>query len=207
MEPDSDKMATRRVETGSFDQSTTGPETGRRITVQEAAGVLGISVEAVRARIKRGSLRKEKAKDGTVYVWMDDRMRPDGERRRDQTRSDGDQTSSRNWHAYDQSGDQMRPDADLVGVLREQIEMLHSELDDWKQVVSTRDEELRRKDHIIAALTERIPELEPAREAAPEPRNDSQTVAEADPGPSSSEPGEDLQKGTQRSWWRRLFEA
>jgi hypothetical protein len=37
--------------------------------------------------------------------------------------------------------------------------MLQNELEDWKGV-ATRDEELRRKDHIIAALTERIPELE-----------------------------------------------
>src|SRR5215210_6405909 len=53
-----------------------------RFTVPEAAEVLGISPEAVRARIHRGTLRKEKAPDGTVYVRLND----------DQSRSNGDDT-------------------------------------------------------------------------------------------------------------------
>ena len=44
-------------------------------------------------------------------------------------------------------------DSALVASLEEQISFLRSEL-------VTRNEELRRKDHIIAALTERIPALE-----------------------------------------------
>jgi hypothetical protein len=205
MEPDSNKIPTGRAEMGSSDQSTTGPETSRRTTVQEAAEVLGITVEAVRARIKRGTLRKEKGKDGTVYVWLDaDRMRPGGDWSADQTRSYGDQTSSRNWQGYDQRSAQMRPDPDLVGVLREQIEMLRSELEDWKQVVSTRDEELRRKDHILAALTERIPELEGPREASGEPRDASEKASKA---PGNGEVRADAEKPVEHSWWRRMFGA
>ncbi len=44
---------------------------GRRYTVNEAAEVLGISAEAVRARMNRGTLPKEKDEDGTVYVRLD----------------------------------------------------------------------------------------------------------------------------------------
>ncbi len=44
---------------------------GRRYTVNEAAEVLGISAEAVRARMNRGTLPKEKDGDGTVYVRLD----------------------------------------------------------------------------------------------------------------------------------------
>jgi excisionase family DNA binding protein len=42
-----------------------------RITIAEASDLLGISKDAVRMRIKRGTLRSEKT-DGRVYVWLDD---------------------------------------------------------------------------------------------------------------------------------------
>jgi excisionase family DNA binding protein len=45
--------------------------TSRRLTVQEAAEVLGTSVDAVRMRVRRGSLQSEKDPDGRVYVWVD----------------------------------------------------------------------------------------------------------------------------------------
>ena len=51
------------------------------------------------------------------------------------------------------------------------IGFLRSELALWQ-------EEARRKDHIIAALTERIPELEPVREAPSEPRGGPETASE-----------------------------
>jgi hypothetical protein len=41
------------------------------LTVQEAAGVLGTSVDAVRSRITGGSLEPEKGEDGKVFVWLD----------------------------------------------------------------------------------------------------------------------------------------
>jgi hypothetical protein len=45
--------------------------TSQRLTVQEAAEVLGSSVDAVRMRVRRGSLASEKDSDGRVYVWVD----------------------------------------------------------------------------------------------------------------------------------------
>src|SRR3712207_1464082 len=60
--------------------------TGRRMTVAQAANKLGISVEAVRGRIKRGTLGHEKAEDGTVYVLLDtNRPRPAPDQSTDQT--------------------------------------------------------------------------------------------------------------------------
>ncbi len=53
------------------DQPTDRPETRCRVTVREAADALGITVEAVRGRIKRGTLGHHKAPDGTVYVWIE----------------------------------------------------------------------------------------------------------------------------------------
>jgi excisionase family DNA binding protein len=46
--------------------------TSRRLTVQEAAEVLGTSVDAVRMRVRRGSLESEKDPDGRVHVWVND---------------------------------------------------------------------------------------------------------------------------------------
>ncbi len=45
--------------------------TRQRLTVQEAAEVLSTSVDAVRMRLRRGSLDSEKDPDGRVYVWVD----------------------------------------------------------------------------------------------------------------------------------------
>jgi excisionase family DNA binding protein len=42
-----------------------------RLTVQEAAHRLGVSESAVRKRIKRGTLRREKTEDGRILVYME----------------------------------------------------------------------------------------------------------------------------------------
>ena len=48
----------------------TTPYERRRVTVAEAAEALGISAEAVRMRIRRGTLQYERH-EGTVYVLLD----------------------------------------------------------------------------------------------------------------------------------------
>lgn len=58
--------------------------TSQRLTVQEAAEVLGTSVDAVRMRVRRGSLLSEKDPDGRVYVRVysdssETKPRPNGE--------------------------------------------------------------------------------------------------------------------------------
>jgi excisionase family DNA binding protein len=42
-----------------------------RLTIQEAAHRLGVSESAVRKRIKRGTLKREKTEDGRVLVYME----------------------------------------------------------------------------------------------------------------------------------------
>jgi hypothetical protein len=62
------------------------PTRRRRYTVLEAAGVLGVTVEAVRGRIKRGTLAHEKGEDGTVYVLLNtDQAQPVGDQTANQT--------------------------------------------------------------------------------------------------------------------------
>src|SRR3954466_13512937 len=120
----------------SITKLAAGSSSRRRVTVQEAADVLGISVEAVRARIKRGKLSKEKGKGGTVYVWLDaTQSRPDEDRITDQTTRDKDRSVDRS----PQNVNQTRPDTALIEALRDQIELLRAEIEDRK-------EEARRKD-------------------------------------------------------------
>src|SRR5215217_2758460 len=42
-----------------------------RLTIQEAAHRLGVSESAIRKRIKRGTLKREKTEDGRVLVYME----------------------------------------------------------------------------------------------------------------------------------------
>ena len=112
-----------------------------RVTVQEAAQRLGISQDAVRQRIRRGSMRHDKDDRGRVYVYLDP-------------------TNTRPTLVYDVPREAVHDasrSTELVAELRNRIQFLETELADRK-------EESRRKDHIIAALTQRIPELEPASE-------------------------------------------
>ncbi len=110
-------------------------ETEQRLTVSEVADALGISSEAIRTRIQRGTLRSVR-EGGRVFVLFD----PDG------TQSNTDRT-------YDQTQDQ----AALVDELPARVAFLERELRD-------RTEEARRKDHLLAADLERIPALEPPEE-------------------------------------------
>src|SRR5687767_14119081 len=86
-----------------------GRDTRRRLTVAEAADALGITVDAVRSRIKRGTIEYER-NDARVYVLLgDDESRP-----------------SRDQHT-DQGGDQdtTAPEnrtAELIATLQEQLQ-------------------------------------------------------------------------------------
>jgi DNA-binding transcriptional MerR regulator len=45
--------------------------TRRRLNTAEAAEALGISVDAVRMRARRGTLEAERDANGRLYVWLD----------------------------------------------------------------------------------------------------------------------------------------
>ena len=121
-----------------------GRQTGRREDVKGAAEALGVTVEAVRKRIARGTLRSEKGPDGTRYVWLDEG--PDHGRTGNGTSSD------------------VRADA-ILDAKEETIAELRERVDQLGRILETRDEELRRKDTIIMQMAQRLPELEPASEA------------------------------------------
>jgi hypothetical protein len=158
------------------DQPRTNGDRTLRLTVPEAAGVMDISAEAVRQRIKRGTLPTEKDSSGHVFVLLkdqaDDRSRKDG----DSTRQDGDRTSDRTA---------------LVESMEGQIEYL-------KETVARRDEESAELRRIIAGLVQRVPELEAAPNGSGEPREAPVTASEE---PHSTAPP----NKERPSWWRRFF--
>ncbi len=151
-----------------------------RVTVEEAAKLLDVSVDAVRKRIERGTLESEKV-NGTRYVFLDtDTISQDANR----TQQDTSQDTDRTGHDKD-----MTP---LVASMQDQIDTLKQELEDWK-------EEARRKDAILMTMAQRIPELE----APSEPREESVTPQEGqkkgEGTPQQQEPSE------RRSWWARIL--
>src|SRR5215218_10651117 len=148
-----------------------------RATVEEAAKILGTSENAVRKRIERGTLPSEKV-DGVRYVLLLDSDMPQ--------------------HATDTAADSATDMSHDLALMQAHLDSMQEQVGYLKAVIHTRDEELRRKDHIIAALTERIPELEAPRETSRSARTPS--VDTGNEVPSAEKP-----RPTQRSWLHRLF--
>jgi hypothetical protein len=155
----------------------------RRTTVAEAARILGISAEAVRGRIRRGTLPVER-EDGTVYVLLEGiaEDRPNG----DQPRTTGDRTDDRT----------QSDSPALISEMRDRIDSLERQLELERQA----NAEHRR---LLAAALERIPpQLE-----APSDERDAPETAEEQQGrghqPRPEAPG--AQEGVRRPWWRRVF--
>lgn len=94
------------------DQTTT---VRRRLKVREAAEELGITVEAVRGRIKRGTLGHHKAPDGTVYVWLAD--------------ASGDRTRPDEAHHSDRTSDRSDDQSPLLARLEDEVLFLRRELE------------------------------------------------------------------------------
>jgi|SRR5215218_9232291 predicted ArsR family transcriptional regulator len=84
---------------------------------------------------------------------------------------------------------------DVVEVLREQNGDLREQIDFLR-------DELRRKDTIIMAMTQRIPELEPAQER---PEGHETPTEEAEPRRPST--GGAQEAAERRSWWSRIFRS
>lgn len=175
-------------------ENRTTPEHGEgppgRLTVAAAADELGISAEAVRSRIKLGTL--ESVKDGsTVYVLLPwPRPRPDDDQTADQR---------------DRTHDQTSPEHDRAGAQGELVDSLLDQVAYMREQLAEEREARRRADTIIAQLTQanatlarRVPEIEPP-EATGAPESDEG----APYGTSRQEAQDSLQR--RPSWWKRFF--
>ena len=173
----------------------TSETTDQRVTVADAALLLGISEDAVRSRLRRGTLRRETGGDGTVFVVLGtDRpasyQRPTDNRSTNQQNDRQTAGQSIDSHVDSRGGSETYRD-ELVEALRDELAHLRDQLDRERDASA----ELRR---IVAGLVQRVPELE----AAPEPRNAPKTASEgmvnSDDVPSEPE---------RVSWLRRLLRA
>lgn len=172
----------------------TSETTDQRVTVADAALLLGISEDAVRSRLRRGTLRRKTGGDGTVFVVLGtDRpasnQRPTDDRLTNQQNDRQTAGQPIDGHVDRRGGSETYRD-ELVEALRDDVAHLRDQLDRERDASA----ELRR---IVAGLVQRVPELE----AAPEPRNAPKTASEGTVnGNVPSEP-------ERVSWLRRLLRA
>ena len=152
----------------------------QRVTVAQAAEILGVTVEAVRGRIKRKTLEHERH-SGTVYVLLPADQMPTG-------RQPGD----------DQTTDQPQSDSTaLISAKDETIATLRDQLEAERQAHA----EARR---LLMAALERIPpQLEAP--ASPEPRESPETVEEEPEGAEPHPATGGAQEPAWRRWRRRWF--
>jgi DNA-binding transcriptional MerR regulator len=156
-----------------------------RITIAEAAKKLDVTQEAIRARIRRGTIEHDKDESGKTHVYLTE------------------------VEAHDQQEYNTVVNGvvnDYITSLKSEIETLRSQTESLKQDREVWQEEAKRKDTIIAqmnqtmgALIHRIPELEAPSETTPEATEsslkDSNTESRGVVPPDQDRP----------SWWRRIF--
>ncbi len=111
----------------------------RRVDLQEAAQLLGISSDAVRKRAKRGNMPYETGADGKLYVWVDT------------GRTGADAPGEENRHNITVSD----PRDELIATLKEQLEAERNAHAETRRIAYT--------------LAQRVPELEAAQEPRESP--------------------------------------
>src|SRR5215216_1360213 len=123
-----------------------------RLTVARAATALGITEGAVRSRIKRGTLPTTKEGGAVFVLW-------------------GSGTSQAN----------QPPNTGAPGDQSVLVEELHRTNELLREVIATRDEEIRRRDTIIMNMTEAMKALSPPSQETPPDERDSPQTAEEEP--------------------------
>ncbi len=172
------------------DAPSDAPRANHRLTVDQAAERLGLTKGAVRSRIKRGTLPTVK-EAGRVYIVLD-----------------AGTSSAKHPPDFDEPTGEPSAQSGLIESLQDQVAFLRAELE-------RRGEEADRYQRIVAGLaqtnanlSERVRELE----AAPEPRDEPETVAEdaeevEDRGEraEAQEAAREPQETAKRPWWVRIF--
>jgi chromosome segregation ATPase len=155
-----------------------GRTSGNRVSVYEAAEAMGVTVDAIRKRISRGTIPHERDDDGRVWVLLD---------------TDQDAASKV------QDTDQPQSDVSaLISAKDETIEALRGQLEEANE----RDRENRR---IIAALTSRIPAIEAPQEATEAAETVEEAPERSEPHSATGGAQEDTQRPRSRPWWQRII--
>jgi hypothetical protein len=159
---------------------------GRWRDVKEAADELGISSDAVRKRIARGTLRSAKGEDGSVKVWLDG---VDEE-------LDVDQPTNQPL-GWSEAGHRLD---DLIDAKDEALRDLRDQLEHMRRESERKDAIIMQMAQANAALAARVPELE----AASGQRDAPESAAQDNPGVSTRS---DDTSEPRRNWWQRWFGA
>ena len=189
--------------------STDRPPIVDRLMVVEAAARLGISSDAVRSRLNRGTLEGRKEEDGwVVYLPVEPTV---------------DQPSPAVERPSTDREPTVAPDA-LLTSKDETITALRDEVAFLRRELETRTDELQRRDVLLREALERIPQLPanvappsqaaPAAHHAPDDDDEDDLVLTADRplrGPSAPI-GPPAWRTSERveaerlPWWRRWWE-
>jgi transposase-like protein len=141
-----------------------------RVTVAEAARRLGVTQAAIRKRIERGTIEFGKDPEGLTYVHLDRDAKVN-----------------------------MSHDT-LVEGLRERIADQQDQIAHLRKQLDESNEANRENRRIIAALTQRIPELPPP-DMREQPESSDGTAERVNPSP----PEEPREETRQRPWYQRWF--
>ncbi len=176
-----------------------GSQAHNTYSASEAAEVLSLGKRRVLQMLERGELPATKDDTGRwlvsaphVHALLRERQHQD---RRKRTKDDTEQNTTP--PANDEIG------RELLDSLRGEIEFLCDELHRRDE---RHAEEIRRRDHLLAAALDRIPELEApapsAERGSPEmPADEPQDMQAPEPRPTPQKPVQ------RRSWWARIIGA
>ena len=154
---------------------------GRWANVGEAAREIGISTDALRKRIARGTVESSRH-NGAVLVWLDD--------------------------GGTEAGREAQVDSEaLVESLQDQVHYLRSVLNEERDARRRADTIIAQLTQANAVLSSRVPELPPAPSQEPSKLTvtDAEESEREEPHPSPEDPPEDAQEERRSSWWSRLF--
>ena len=140
--------------------------------LKEAAAVLGVSKDAVRQRVRRGTLRSDKGEDGRVYVYLDTSV--------------GDVHTAKLPLA--EVGDEP-----LYREMQARIVYLERQVEEEREA-------RRRADTLLARLMDRLPELEAPQEARESPETAREESRDAPP--RSDAPGPQMNVPRRPWWRR-----
>ena len=150
-----------------------------RMTVVQAAEILNLTPDAIRARLRRGTLSGGQDNNGSWYVLLDD--------------TTPDSRDSRSTSA---------PTAALLGAKDQTIASLNDQVRHLREQLRSAEERDRETRRIIAALTQRIPELPAPQDAPSGVREDP---VEATQGQDTATGPTDEAEEPRRPWWVRWF--